>query len=308
MAKSADIGSKRLISLAPTEWVRWLTGDESAQALEIISGEFQWIERATDALIKVRSSQYEEFLIANEMQLHPDARMPQRITAYAALAREKYGLEVYPVAVNIIRPPSAHRIVTSYHSDFMGLTAHQDFRVINLWEIDASQVFRQNLVTLLPFVPLLKNGDNEQMIQRAASRLSNVDKLAELEALLAFFASFVLELDLVRRIMRWDMALLRESPWYTEILQEGIQLGIEQGEVRAIKRFLQRRFGFLSLDVSRRIEHLTADQIEELLDFVALADSMESVISYLASHVQGDFISDESSNSIPPNCNPMNGR
>ena len=55
MAKSADIGSKRLISLAPNTWVRWLTGDPEAQALEFLSGEFQWVARAADVLIKAVS-------------------------------------------------------------------------------------------------------------------------------------------------------------------------------------------------------------------------------------------------------------
>ncbi|MEN9224738.1 MAG: hypothetical protein Q6M54_04625, partial [Thermostichus sp. DRC_bins_24] len=30
-------------------------------------------------------------------------------------------------------------------------------------------------------------------------------------------------------IMRWDMAVLRESPWYEEIKQEGIQIGKQEG-------------------------------------------------------------------------------
>lgn len=55
MAKAADSGSKRLISLAPTPWVHWLTGDNEAEALEILSGDFQWMARANDALLKVRS-------------------------------------------------------------------------------------------------------------------------------------------------------------------------------------------------------------------------------------------------------------
>ena len=43
MAKAPDIGSKRLISLAPSAWARWLTDDATIDAVEIVSGEFQWI-------------------------------------------------------------------------------------------------------------------------------------------------------------------------------------------------------------------------------------------------------------------------
>ena len=38
-----------------------------------------------------------------------------------------------------------------------------------------------------------------------------------------FFATFVLESKLVQQIMRWDMAVLRESPCYQEIVNEGIK-------------------------------------------------------------------------------------
>lgn len=55
MAKSADIGSRRLISLAPTEWVRWLTGDMTLEALDLLASEFQWISRANDVLIRAKS-------------------------------------------------------------------------------------------------------------------------------------------------------------------------------------------------------------------------------------------------------------
>ena len=52
MTKTADIGSKRLISLAPEVWARWLTGDPAVEVLDFLSGEFQWVTRATDVLLK----------------------------------------------------------------------------------------------------------------------------------------------------------------------------------------------------------------------------------------------------------------
>jgi predicted transposase YdaD len=45
------------------------------------------------------------------------------------------------------------------------------------------------------------------------------EDLKDLEVLLAFFASFVLKSSLVKQIMRWDMAVLEQSPWYQEIAQ-----------------------------------------------------------------------------------------
>lgn len=81
--------------------------------------------------------------------------------------------------------------------------------MINLWEIDAEVVLQQPLITLLPFVPILRGGGHESMLQRAVILLREQEQLREL--LLAFFAGFVLGTPLIQQIMRWDMTVLRES-------------------------------------------------------------------------------------------------
>jgi hypothetical protein len=69
MAKTTDIGSKRLISLAPDDWAPWVTGRPDAVAREIISGEFQWLSRATDVLAPAALPVIGEFLVLIEFQL-----------------------------------------------------------------------------------------------------------------------------------------------------------------------------------------------------------------------------------------------
>ena len=108
-----------------------------------------------------------------------------------------------------------------YELEFRGIRAYQSYQVINLWEIEANLVFKENLFSLLPFVPILKGGGEESMVREALKELRTNDNLSDLEPLLSFFASFVLEIPIVQQIMRWDMTVLRESPWYQEILKEG---------------------------------------------------------------------------------------
>jgi predicted transposase YdaD len=64
------------------------------------------------------------------------------------------------------------------------------------------------------------------------------ERLSDFETVMAFFATFVLGSSLVQQIMRWDMAVLQESPWYQEILRQGeergMQIGLEQGEKRGM--------------------------------------------------------------------------
>lgn len=206
--------------------------------------------------------------------------MPQRMRAYAALAEEKYNLPVYPVLVNILPPASTIEIVSRYQSEFMGLQARQDYRVINLWEIEAEMVLQQRLPTLLPFVPVLKGGGGETAVRQAVKLLRADEQLQELEPLLSFFASFVLGIPLIQQIMRWDMAVLRESPWYQEILEEGLSKGMQQGmqhgrqeeAVALILRLLDRRIGSISPRFQEQIRGLEIAKLEALLDFSEQSD------------------------------------
>ncbi|MEI2689253.1 MAG: hypothetical protein V9H69_05850 [Anaerolineae bacterium] len=209
-AKPADIGSKRLISLAPDAWVQWLLDDPEAHTTDMLSADFQWIGREIDALLRVHSPTSGDFLVLNEVQLHYRSDMPRRMRAYAGLAAERYKLPIVPVLVNILEPAGRIDIPNRYFSEFLGLVAQQDYRVVNLWEVEAWAVLEKPLLPLVPLTPTMRGGTDEDVLQRAVTLLRSDQTLAELEPLLAFFASFVLDTNLVRSIMRWDMAVLRE--------------------------------------------------------------------------------------------------
>jgi predicted transposase YdaD len=284
VAKKADIGGKRLIGLAPTAWVKWVTQQPDVIAEEILGSAFQWVSRENDVLVKVNSPTHGQFLVLNELQLRYNSNLPSRMRAYAALAEEKYVLPVYPVLVNILPPPATVTIGDRFESNFLGIRAYQDYRVINLWEVEAAIVFEQSLDALLPFVPVLKQGRDVSTVKRALALLRQDEQLVELESLLAFFASFVLDSEVVRQIMRWDMAVLQESPWYQEILKEGERIGEQRGRQEGrqeegrslILKQLTRRIGSLPPALTTQIQSLTLEQLqtlgEALLDFNSLVD------------------------------------
>ena len=278
MTKAADIGSKRLINLAPDAWVQWVTQRPEVVAKEILGSEFQWISRETDVLVKAYSTTHGDFLVLNELQLRYTAHMPLRMRAYAALAQQRYRLPTYPVLINILPPPSTLTIVNSYEQEFLGLRAIQDYHVINLWEIDAEIVFQQPLPSLLPFVPILRGGGEISVVQRALQALRADAQLNQLESLLAFFASFVLDTPLVEQIMRWDMVELRESPWYHEIEQRGI----EEGARRQLIRVLQQRFGEIPHEVEVRLEGESAEKLENLMDSAIAVSSLEEFLTIIS--------------------------
>jgi predicted transposase YdaD len=266
MAQSADISSKRIIGLEPLQWAQWITGNSNITVKEVVNSEFQWVSRGSDVLIKATSLQHGDFIIANELQLRYKSKMPRRVRAYTGLAEEKYQLPVYPVLINFIKD-SDTPIPTRFKSKFMGLVARQDYRVINLWEVDVQLAF-QKVTSLIPFAPILKNGDNEETIQQALRVMRDDEKLSDLETVLGFFATFVLDSAIVQSIMGWDMAILQESPWYQQLVREseergeergkviGEQRGEQRGLISAIELGLELKFGAEGLELMQAISQI----------------------------------------------------
>ncbi len=272
MAKPADIGAKKIISLAPNNWARWATGIDDVVTGEILNPEFQWVGRQSDVLIRAESKTYGKFLLLNELELRYSSKQPRRMNAYVGLAAEKYDLPVYPVLINILKV-SDSKIPSRYKSSIAGLKSIQDYRVINLWEVDVN-IALQQIPSLLPFVPMLKGGENEPIIREALQILRANEELNKLETVLAFFATFVLDAALVQDIMRWDMAVLRESPWYTEIDQRGRREGI----ISAIERVLEVKFGTDGLELMPRISEITdLDRLREIICTISVTGSIEEL-------------------------------
>lgn len=271
MAPKADIGSKRLISLAPQSWIRWVTQNPQVEFQEMLSSEFQWVSREGDVLIRAWDPDSGEFLIANEIQLRYSPEMPRRMRAYAALAEEKFKLPVYPVLVVILPVPENTEVASAYRSEIQGIQAQQDYRVIQLSEVEVDQVLSEPIPTLLPFVPIMKGGGGEPVIRAALRQLQQDPVLSELEPLLAFFARFVLDSQLVIDIMRWDMSVLRESPWYEEIKQEGIQIGEQRGKQEGIQLGklgtvpILAELGLSADEIARRLG-LPSELVAQILD------------------------------------------
>ncbi|HLP90421.1 MAG TPA: DUF4351 domain-containing protein [Nostocaceae cyanobacterium] len=78
------------------------------------------------------------------------------------------------------------------------------------------------------------------------------------------------------------MAVLRESPWYQEILSEGEQRGIQQGALRQLIRVLQLRFGEIPQQVQAKLENESLEQLESLMDAAIAVSSLNEFIKILS--------------------------
>ncbi|MBS9384299.1 MAG: Rpn family recombination-promoting nuclease/putative transposase [Dolichospermum sp. BR01] len=281
MVKKADISTKKLISLSPENWVKWVTQIPDITTGEILNSEFQWISRESDVLVKATSPQYGEFLVLNELQLRYKPEMPKRMRAYAALAEEKYDLPTYPVLINILKE-SETEIPKRYESEFAGLQARQDYHVINFWEVDVKIALSQPIPSLLPFVPILKGGGEESTVRQALQMLRADEKLSQLETVMAFFATFVLDSALVQQIMRWDMAILQESPWYQQIFREGEKRGERQAILSSIELSLEIKFSREGLQFMPKISQVAdLEQLKNIQRIILTVNSLDELREFM---------------------------
>ena len=130
----------------------------------------------------------------------------------------------------------------------VGDTQHR-YRVVRLWEQDAAPLLTNP--ALLPLAVL-------------ARQQRNISACVEVLASLRF------EPDLIRQYLREE--LMRESPIYQEIIQEGVQ----RGKQDTVIRLLTRRIGIVPPQLQAQVQSLSIEQLdrlsEALFDFASAAD------------------------------------
>ena len=287
---SSDITSKSVIATNPEEWARWASGVQDVRGCELLSSEFQFIKRFTDTLVLVRSSSVGEFLVLFEIQTYYTPAMPNRMRSYAALASEVYKLPVFPVLINIM--PYGKPIPARFESEFLGLQARQDYRVINFWEVEAEEILKQDLWSLIPFLPTMK-GANEELIEAARARVildteMQLTKIGdELEFALALFTEAFFGKESAIRIFGGKMLeIIAQTSLYQEVLRRGKEEGVEQGREEEIRKvllkLLTKRFGELGAETAESVNELSVEKAENLAEAIFDLETREDLNNWLA--------------------------
>ncbi|MFQ5594202.1 MAG: Rpn family recombination-promoting nuclease/putative transposase [Anaerolineae bacterium] len=303
----ADVTGKWLLGEDPAAWVRWMMADPRLEIEAFLSAEFQHVLRHSDILLRVRDADG-LFLLLIELQLHYDPDMPWRMQAYAALAEEKYRLPAYPLVFYLLPPSPGVGLPEQYYYELRGLVTRRDFRVVKAWELDAREVLAEGPLALVPLTPLMQ-GAGEAVLRAGVQTLQERKAGEEMEAVLALFASFVMSPEQIRQIVRWEMAVLRESPWYQEIVQEGflegIQEGIQKGLVEAVLHLLQSRFELSDSAVERLTLQLQkVSEVEVLRQLLVAAATAERLDQFQAALERSDGFNDQGPNLDDQSANP----
>ena len=76
--------------------------------------------------------------------------------------------------------------------------------------------------------------------------------------------------------MMWDMVVLEQSPWYQQILNEGLEKG-RQAVMRQLLRVLTHHFGEVPESMKQQISLLNTQQLETLTEVALSAGGLDQL-------------------------------
>jgi predicted transposase YdaD len=227
--------------------------------LEPISESLPADERRADFLAKIAGD--EESIIHIEFQTRYDSRMPVRMLTYYARILDRYGLPVYPVVVYLAKTSVPIETTYSSHVRNKHVIAF-NYDVIKVWELKSKMVFKNKLAGLYALAPLMPDADlnecRERMIEAIRENLISQNAYM----CMATFASLIHPKEMVKNMIQDK--LLKESPFYRDVLEEGREEGREEGKEegrgegmeKTIIAALAARFGSVSDRLSERVHNI----------------------------------------------------
>jgi predicted transposase YdaD len=234
-----DTRMKWLSTVAPEDMIALLLGD-GVEFVGLANTELESETIVSDMLYYVTRGK-RKGLLHIEFQKRRDSNMADRLWEYNSRAKIKYGLPVWSCVIYLTKDstpegpcwwtfPLTDRSVQMF-----------DFDVVKMWEIPTETLLSLDRLSLLPLLPLTREGLRREVIDRAIDLLMprGEEPHRNLLSLTYGFASLVFKQEDQEWLQwRFDMLydILRESPAFQRMAQEGKREGLEQGRVEGLEQ------------------------------------------------------------------------
>jgi predicted transposase YdaD len=225
-----DIAAKVLIEKCRGEILRRLLGLSVSESsiLEQLPQETVSVKRS-DFPILVTDETGKQYLVLLEIQSRWERKFPLRLLDYRCRHLLKHDMEA--ISCVLLLKPS--QWAESFYKD---PEVEFNYRLIKVYELDACEIIKGNIICLMPFVPIMKNG--KEMVEQAdaalyESPLPYEDK-ADMLTVMTIFSGLVSE-KLVNMLISKRRDIMIESAAYDIIKEEGIKEGIKEGREKGIR-------------------------------------------------------------------------
>jgi len=216
-----------------------------------------------------------------EFQRSRKSNMPRRVWEYNAstsLTTRKlvYSVVIYPVKEKALPKPV-------YRARFRNgeMTQWFSFRQIKLWELEPTIFEQPQLAGLLPFLPLTKNGQNFQTVERMIDKMEQAGMHSQLW-LAENIAGLVLKSDQDKQRIRERFIMLDEIIKESWVYQETIDDGKVEGQKDALLQFVEVRFRPLLAQAKQVLkQNFSVQQLQIMLHEIYRANTIEEAQTIL---------------------------
>ena len=271
---SYDNICKYLAETYPADFVRWLLKTEPPQ-VEVLKTELSLEPIRADSVTFLRTANQ---ILHLEFQTKPLSKppIPFRILDYKVRLRRQYKCPIIQVVV-FLQETSNEIAFTEEYRD--STTTHR-YQVIRLWEQEPTW-FLENLA-LLPFAPLTRSNSPQGLLAQVAQKVATIEdrqQRANLASCTGLLAGLRFDKSLIRQLLREE--IMRESVIYQDILQKGQQQGQHQEILSVVTRLLNQRLGHLDSSLSQKIQTLSTEQLEALVEALFNITQIADLVAWL---------------------------
>ncbi len=256
-------------------------------------------KRLVDLLVELRWKDGEPFwvLVHIEVQAQKIEFLAKRLFFYHARIVELYDKPLCTLVVLADKDPDWRP--DSYNAEFGGNTLKFTYPVVKL--LDFKDRLEELEKSTNPFALLVAatlhaqmsrphSKDREERKFRLASglyelglsRRETLDFLSLVEHVLKLSAPRQREFDSRMKKLKKEKQMRLLTNIERTALEKGREEGRGEGQTKALKVFLEARFGRLPEDLEKHLDSLTAEQLEPLLPLAATEPSLQEFSSRLA--------------------------
>lgn len=258
---SFDNVCKYLAEQYPAEFVRWLLGVEG-QTVKVLKTELSLEPIRADSVTFLQTANR---ILHLEFQTEAISKppLPFRMLDYSIRLKRQYKCPVTQVIIFLQETTNEVAFTQEYQDE---TTIHR-YQVIRLWEQD-SELFLNNL-GLLPLAPLTRTDSPQRLLAQVAETVAKIpdrEQQQNIAGCLGILAGLRFEKDLIRQFLQEE--IMQGSVIYQDIVQKEA--------LKWARLVINRRFGEIDSSLMKRIDKLSAEQLEALgqalFDFSNVSD------------------------------------
>lgn len=287
--KPWDDSLRKLVRANPQAFVSWILGE--AEFIAELPEKLKTWNLEVDALLRT-SVKGHQMLLHIEFQTYNDLEMAERLLRYNVLLRSEYKLPVVSCVIYLLRDGSVPPSQLIWDSPIGRDVIHFFFESIELGELAPDELLSLGQPGLLPLLPLTKGGIRREVTEQMFARLQASEQ-TDLLAIGSTLASLVFsrehspDLEWLHRRLREMHDVLRESPYYQEILQEGREEGKIEGQRELLLAIVQARFPEMARLTKKLIAAIDDPaSLQDVTVKISMAQTDKEVQQYLLEGIE----------------------